>query len=340
MKIRLVLILITSIIVSCNSQNSPSPLVSNSAFSFVTDTVVVKNNSHSDSILLGNIRALSVSNNGNLYILDDQSNHIIKIDEEGNYNKSYLKGYGRGPGETLSPNALYVDNVENIYLTDRDSKKLITINSKGDIISEKVLKMMPSKIVAFDPSSIYVIGFRFTYKDSNIIKNFTLDNKEYHLNKSFGQPTPVQNEMLLNLSGYSDYITLADSAIILSQFYPYHIQVFNKEMELVKEIKREIEGFKPPYREDGLVRLDAVMREILTLKNFFIVRYIIKDDEYFDVYSKKWDLIGSFTNKDLGADEQGKYFISNDKYDNFYVLYENPYTLLIKYEISNENSKN
>lgn len=337
---KILVYIILLIAIGCTSNESPKKKsISQSpknTFEFNSDSISLLYSKNVDSLLIGEVGAITIANN-NIYLLDTSNNGIIEIDKNNSIQAVYSLGYGRGPGEAVKPNSLFVDNFGFIYLTDRDARKFIILDKNGKLVSSKILKMMPAKIAAFDTSQVFVTGFRFSYPDTNIVWVYSNVNNEYQKMGSIGKRSEVKNEMMLNMSGYSDYITIAENKLFLNRFFPYHMEIFDQKLNNIVEKKRELNFFTAPYREDGLIKIDAVGREVLPLKDYFLIRYLVKGNSYFDIYDKNLNLLESSTGINWNIIEGAKYFTSDISSNEIYAVYENPSLSLIKYTLNEKN---
>lgn len=320
-------------IIGCSGEKQPQGLDQTqtgkfkSPVSLKADTILTGDS----EILIGSVRGLSTGPEGDIYLLDNSSNKILRFNDRGDFKKEYLSGEGRGPGETIRPNTFFVDRLGYLYITDQSEKRFSVFSPDGKLFHSQVIRMMPSGIAAFDSSEVFLSGFRFSYSDSNIVEIYSLNDDTYYKTGSIGVRTPGGNEMLLNFAGQSDFVTVTGSRLIISRYYPYHFEIFNKNLELIAEQKREPEGFKPPYREKGIVQLDAFGREVLFLSGFNIVRYRYKEEDFFDVYDKVWNYKETLSSDNIGIEKEGKYYASNPEKAEIYVVYEDPEFKLVKY---------
>lgn len=274
---------------------------------------------------------MCVSEKGDIYLLDSGNKLIFKFDSNGKFKKIIELNIGRGPGEFISPNSIFVDSSEFIYITDRDAKKLVILDDHGDFHSDAILKMMPAQVAAFDLNNVFLVGFRFTYKDENIILKYSSVDDELKEISSFGERVPTEKGMLVDMSGYSDFVTVSNDQIILNRFFPYHFDIYDSNLNIIKEVEQTKEDFVLPYRNEGLVRMDGVGREIIILKDFNIVRYLVKETSYFDLYDKKWNYETTLDEDKLNIEGGGKFFSAIPGSNEFIVLYQTDTVTIKKY---------
>tara|TARA_R110002049_G_scaffold262311_1_gene438398 strand:- start:528 stop:1553 length:1026 start_codon:yes stop_codon:yes gene_type:complete len=306
--------------------------------SITSDTLFTTSDISKNELLIGEIGAFTISDAYDFYLLDKSNYKVLKFDKSGNFVEEFLKGFGRGPNEVTRPNSIYVDREDFIYVTDRDERKFIVLNSNGEFYTEHKVKMMPSKITAIDSTTIFVTGFRFSFKDSNIVRVYkNIEGELIHTN-SLGQRNSLNNQMIIDMSGYSDFINVQGGNLIVNRFYPYQFEIFDNTMKRIFEKEVDTESFTAPYREDGLIKLDAVSRELLTMKDFYVNRYLVNGIDYFDLFDKNLNLLSSFKGSELGVKPNAKYFGSYLENNKFYGLYEETYTSVIEYNlVRNEN---
>ncbi len=192
---------------------------------------------------------------------------------------------------------------------------------------------MPARVAEFDPDNIFLTGFRFTYKDENIVVKYSRANEELVEISSFGKRIPSDKEMLVEMSGFSDFVTVNNNQIILNRFFPYRFDIYDSDLNLLTEIERDNEEFTPPVRDMGMVRMNAVGREILMLKDFNMVRYLVKETNYFDFYDKNWNYKATFDKEELNIEADGLFFSAIPESNTFIVLYRDDTITLKKYSI-------
>lgn len=333
----LILIILVLVSISCSNNKSQDNSSKDVGLKVSSDTLLTIYDVEKDSILIGSARAIALGTEGDIYVLDNKSNKVFRFDSIGAFKMQYIYNSGRGPGEINKPNSLFVDENSYLYLTDRDKRKFFVFNERGELFAEKKIDLMPSKISAFDTSKVFITGFRFTFQDSNIVQTYELKNSEYIKQGSFGIRTPVENELMVNMSGYSDFIDVVEKRIILNRFYPYHFEVYDENLILIHQERKEHSQFTAPFREDGLINFKSVGREILILKDWVLVRYLIEGKSYFDFYNKDFELIRTNSAEELGMKGGGKYFASYSKKNQVLVIYEDPLFNVMRYGFEKNN---
>ena len=308
---------------------------------FEPDTVLTTYSVEEEGVFLGRVPSVSMDAQRNIYLVDRDSKKVWKFNEEGHFLSSYLEGEGKGPGEVLRPTQCFVDEEGSMYVLDGGQNKIIILDSEGNFVREQVLKMRPSRVAAFSQSKFFVVGYRFSYKDENIVHVYELDEEgEYQLAESIGKRIPFGNETALNLTGYSDFIDVKDQTLYVNWHLPYHFEVFNDQLHLEASITLEKKEFTPPKREGMVVKVATVGREILPLKDYNFVRYRVlseSDDQasidYFDKYTKDWKFIETLSAANLGIAENGKHFVSVPHQNALLVSYEEEQFVLLKYRL-------
>lgn len=339
MKKILLALSLTFLIVSCQDKSSKKTdknlSVTNKKNIQISEKTIISeaNFNTQDSLFFANVRDLCISEKGDIYLLDSGNKFILKFDSNGKLKKKFELKLGRGPGEFINPNSIFVDSSEFIYITDRDAKKLIILDDQGNFHSDVILKMMPAQVSAFDPNNVFLVGFRFTYKDENIIVNYSRVDGELKETASFGERIPTEKGMLVDMSGYADFITVSNDQIILNRFFPYHFDIYDSNLNIVKEVAQTKKEFVLPYRDEGLVRMDAVGREILILKDFNLVRYLVKETNYFDLYDKKWNYENTLDEDRLNLEAEGKFFSAIPESNEFIVLYQKDTITIKRYTV-------
>lgn len=308
-------------------------------FKAVADTIIAGKDLEKDSILVGSIRGISLNNDGDIYLLDNANKKVFQFDSIGKYKSAYISGVGRGPGEVANPNSIFVDKNNFVYLTDRDKRMFYIFEESGELFAEKKLDLIPSKITAFDTSKVFVTGFRFSFNDSNIVQSYSFENSEYSYVASFGNRAPVENELMANMSGFSDFISVAGQKFVLNRFFPYHFDIYDENLTLTHEELKEHVEFKPPARDNGLINLNAVGREILVLKDLVMVRYLVDGKSFFDIYDLNFEYLKTKSALELGMIEGGKHFASYPNKNQVISIYEDPYLNVMRYNFEKEKKE-
>lgn len=327
--------LIFIILIGCNGKDynqSSTKLV-------VSDTVFTINIDSSQNFEITEIRDAVFNYNNEIIFLDRNLNKLIFYSLEGVITNEIILKTGRGPGEVLQPNSVYVDENNFVYVTDRDQRKFIVFDKNGNFYNDAALDMMPSNIVAIDTNNVFITGFRFTSNDSNLVQLYSLSNNFYSKKTTFSTKINFGNERFTNMAGYSDYIHVFNNNLIVSHFVPYNIEVYNANLDLLTRINSDNELIKEPVFKNGTVFTETVMREVIPLNDFYLVRYKNFQDttslDFYDFYNKDWNLLDTYNSNELEIMQNGKFYLNNKstKSNSLYVLYENESIVLVRYDI-------
>ena len=120
--------------------------------------------------------AVSVSNQGDLYLLDGENLRVIKLDLFGNFITNF-GGYDAGKYKLKKPVSLAIDKNERIYLLD-DNFIRIFDNFGNHLISIDVEKQLKSIRIVFDKIVIVTSDsiIKFEPLASNYFKDITPSN--------------------------------------------------------------------------------------------------------------------------------------------------------------------
>ncbi|MEX0608705.1 MAG: 6-bladed beta-propeller [Balneolaceae bacterium] len=332
-------ILFVSLLVSCAQQAEREDEITHD-FSVISDTLLIFDDQA--EVVVGRVRDIALGPNGSIYLLDSSNNTVKVFDHNGNLSSEMLTGQGRGPGETINPNSIFVDLSGNLYVTDLSQNKILVLNTDNQLIAEAVLPLRPSKILAINPDNLFIIGFRFSYS-GNLIHHYSrINSSDYELTSTFAERGAEGESREVSMSGWSDLISIdSEENIYVGRFFPYHIDVYTAEKDLVHTIKRDLDFITKPQldRSSGMVTVSGVAREPLPLPGgLLLIRYFEMNENqnrtsYFDLYNNSGELIITKTFEELGISEKAEYFVTDTHSNEIYAGFNDPYPGLIKYVI-------
>lgn len=335
-------LLVFSLLISC-AQQEQTEIESAKDFTVSPDTLFISD--EKSEVLVGRVRDISIGPNSTIYLLDSSVNTVKVFDSNGNFLKEMLSGQGRGPGETINPNSIFVDQSGNLYVTDLSQNKILVLDSDNRLITEAVLSIRPSKVVAKNPDNLYITGFRFSYS-GNLIHHYSrTSDVDYELVSTFAERGSQGESREVSMSGWSDQISIdSEGNIYVGRFFPYHIDIYTAEREIVYSIEREVDFITKPQldRSTGMVTVSGVVREPLPLANGqLLVRYFEMDEDqsrksYFDLYESSGELIITKSFEELGISENAVYFVSDIANNVLYAGFNDPFPGIIKYKIEFE----
>ena len=318
----------------------PDRAVEITTSTITVDTLITTASAEEDGVLLGRVRSLSLDKAGNLYLADIDNKAVWKFNKSGSFESEFIFTEGRGPNEVQSVTSVFLDSSGYMYILDSRGRKFLVLDPEGAYVAEKALEMWPSEIAAFGLNKVFVTGYRFSYKDDNIVRVFEPDeHNNYEMTGSIGYRTPFGNEVALNRTGFSDFITVKEQQLYLNRSLPYHFEIFDESLTLTSSISMEKKEFMPPEMSGPVVKVFSVGREILPLKDFNLVRYRVFDDQqnaadYFDKYTKDWKFTETLSQEDLGIGKNSFDFTTDPASNTLFVTYSDDQFFLVRYTLN------
>jgi hypothetical protein len=331
---------IVILVISCSERNQTAP---NQVTDFYikTDTLFISDDN--SDVFVGQIRHIALNPDTTLYVLDTSDNTVKRFDQNGEMLSILLSGRGRGPGETENPNTIFVDTHGNLYVTDLSQNKLLVLNPSNELLAETSLSFRPSQIVAPNPDTVYVIGFRFSYS-GDLVKQFIRVNQfEYEPMQTFGSRDETGDPRVVAMAGWSDRLSLdSGGKIYLARFFPYQIDIYSPELELISSLTQAVNFITAPSmdRNTGMITTTGVIREPLPLsQDKLLIRYLEIDENqnwvnYFDLYDQDGVLLVTKSFKELEMSEKPIHMISDANANVLYSVFNDPYPTILKHQIT------
>lgn len=305
-------------------------------------TVTYGKQSGNEDEIIGHPIAITADKHQNLFVFDYAFKKIKKFSSTGNLISVFGKGEGKGPGEFLEPRAIEVDTTGQLYVSDLANRSITVFDSLGNFVSVLKTDMRPLFVKALDAENIFLNGFPNTYKGDLIFKyNLTSPEK---IIKRFGKRKNNEDSFNIEMSGYANLLVLnkVKKLLIHSSFYPYGIEVFSINGDLMYELKREIPFFKPPFqkRKEPLYikALSGVENTFMISENILMNILFSAEEgkERLSCYIDFWNInekkfLGSFSEAELGIKMER--FCYADEQGYFYLYEEEPYPRIVKYKV-------
>jgi hypothetical protein len=295
-----------------------------------------------EDMLLGTIQDIAIDSDNNLYVLDSGLNHVLKFDAEGNFQRTLANGEGRGPGEFLNPLMLSVDGQGRIYVYDRSMQKVVVMDSENEFITEFTVENMPSRMAVDEDGNIYITnyGVPFPIEGPKVFKYIQNDEGSYELVDRFVRISKEIDTRIRGLAGNTDKMALRSSdTLYFSVWFPYEIRTYTTSGDSLNTLKRDVPFFNEPERlQSGIVDSDGRIAEVLPFKNGLVGARITDSSNpdslisYIDFWDKTGEFSGSFEESEIGVQQKGRQFITDDG-ETLYVSYNEPTAHIKKYKL-------
>jgi hypothetical protein len=210
-------------------------------FELVSSTELIFEN----DLIIGNINAFTVDDNGNMYFLDSNQGKMVSLDPNGEFR--FVTGQkGRGPGDIENAYSIAY-NDQTIYLTNVSSSRIDAFDLQGNFISST----NQSKDITFGT----IIGFT---DDEHIIFRSVVwgelaDNMA--ITELTGDSIAVSNQFKVSYtedvqisSGMSSSadMMLHDNELYAGHLSDYMINIYDLKGNRVKTIQRNFNNLIPP----------------------------------------------------------------------------------------------
>jgi hypothetical protein len=193
-----------------------------------------------EKVLLGSVRTLRISPDGNFWTLDSKGIKIHKFKPDGSFISS-IGGYGQGPGEYLTPMDFFFGK-EYIYVVDNHARKLNVLNIYGKF--KYFFYIQDGRSVQESKTGDIVIAAPLvTPPDSSTC--IQIFNKKGELKRAF---VPISKNALKN-NLFSDMVSFSldeEDNIYCVQEMEYKIYKYSFSGQLLKSFSQLQPHYTPP----------------------------------------------------------------------------------------------
>jgi len=299
-----------------------------------------------ENYIFGSISDIAIDEAGNIFVLDSINSRIQQYSSDGTYVRTIGKGKGAGPGEFLRPRSISLDGHGNIYVADMNSLRITKFDPKGGVVATIKTIIQPIEMAIGDDSDVFVTG-AFDVGNYKIYKYSGSDGK---LEKTFCKEINKKSEALLiaNIGGTGRLYISKEGYIYFSFFYPYLIQKYNQNGDLIAQFSRKVPFYKLPNLDrsgkikdvlTGSHEMAALPTGMLihVIKNIDIANH--KVNIYFDLFDKEGNWLTSFSHKSFNSEWRGK-VLSVDSEGSLYLDFWEPFPHIRKFKLTfPENSQ-
>lgn len=221
-------------------------------------------------------RNIEVDANGNIYIYDFGTKTVKKYSNKGRFLKEYIRGEGKGPGETLNPTDYDVTNDQHVWVCDMHNSRITEFDPEGNITNTIHPETLPLRLAVFNTNLIY------TMNAVNAAQLFeTYSQVGERLNR-FGQWIESQAQRAMVLDGWID--TDHSGNLIYSGLRSGLIASYSPQGEL-RYFRRTIDPIPLPKlikTAKGFTRVDNTQRATqsisITQNNIHLLSVIDSSD--------------------------------------------------------------
>lgn len=190
--------------------------------------------------VLGAITAISIANNNNILIADEQHLRLVLMfNNKGKFIKQ-IGGNGKGPGEYISPHHVLSNNKGEIIISDPSLFRISCYKSNGDFLHSFSIKKMIEGMALISKDEILIHDqFATKIKPGNTIFSYNRQGKPLC---QFGETSKAYHKELKNIpfSAQGPFLAV-DADYVFEMDYPdYHIRKYWNEGKSKKEF-----GIKP-----------------------------------------------------------------------------------------------
>ncbi len=183
---------------------------------------------------------VTVDKNKNIYVLDSGKGKVQKFDKDGNYLLT-IGNKGEGPGEMMRVWDIELDNKGNIWTFDIGLNRVCKFDSAGHFVLSFKVKMTPYKGVVDSDDNIYIYGMH----NGKLIHKFSSKGERI---LSFMDYVKCESKRTMShLNSMGGLAIDGDDRIYLALIYPYTINIFNKNGQVIKKITTKADYAVPPY---------------------------------------------------------------------------------------------
>ena len=190
------------------------------------------------------IRAVEVSSDGRIYILDSGNFRIVAFDENG----SYLFEFGRagsGPGEFGNPNDISLDSAGNIYVVDSQLRRVIKFNPSGQHLLSIPIQRYTRYIDVLSEDIVLLSGLQSgNFGAFGGLFDLRSQTYKFHLKLSYNTEIKIPSGVGFSLG--ERYQVLRNGHIYLAVSFPYEIREYNRQGKLIAKILKEDSRIKAP----------------------------------------------------------------------------------------------
>lgn len=191
------------------------------------------------------IRAVRISQSGDICILDAGNHRVVVFDKNGDYKFAFGKP-GSGPDEFRDPFGMALDKAGNFYVIDRGTRRIDKFNANGEHLTSSPfeswatwLEVLSENIVLLSemrPSQIGAFGRVVDLQTDSVLFELALPF-DFELG-----PTRPRSTVSLE----EKYQVLRDGRIYLAVPFPYEIRRYDTSGQLDKRITKKDSRIEKP----------------------------------------------------------------------------------------------
>lgn len=202
---------------------------------------------------------------GNIYVVDQGNNRIVKFDKDGNFLEE-TGGIGQGPGEFLEPVDVVIDHEGRLFVADKGNLRIQIFDADGHFLeSFRIRSISPALnggVLALDSQGrVYISsptekGLIAVYSS----KGDELANVGHLIPTGFGKGADITwNQVYLGIDGNDNIYVLFFSYPIIRKYDRNYEMVFEKDISYLPDVKaslrileRDLRKPKNPYTVYGM----------------------------------------------------------------------------------------
>lgn len=266
-------------------KNPIEPIYGEDAFGFEEELVIGEVDGR-ENYMFQNIRTVSASDNGDIYVVDFKAQHVMVFNIDGEYLRTIGRP-GQGPGELFIPRTVSYTKQDEVVVGDMNNITYFTV--EGNYIKRVSLAKANISTIKIDSYGNY-LGFSIV-RDEGV---YALKKYDPELNELFSYGTsPLPSAEMRRTGKRNVFFTLLRWDIINGNQivcgYPeegYIIKTFDSSANLVRRIEKEYAQIEITKKdiEEAIEEYPPEMRENTTAPKYFSPYQTLRADDEGRVY--------------------------------------------------------
>lgn len=204
------------------------------------------NESTSESPLLAFVYDAASDSEGNIYLVDRQTQNIHSYNSDGSYRWT-IGGRGQGPGEFQFISSIQIDNNDHLFVYDSANSILTIFDTDGEIIDSRSFDFGRKTIenIRIAPNNFLLLPY---WDEEKLIHLYSLESSEIEsslvkFNEMLQTEDEIEEELFQSQPGSA--IPVNDHLIAyVPEHYAGKLYLFEETSNTVWQLKEIIEGYK------------------------------------------------------------------------------------------------
>jgi hypothetical protein len=259
-------------------ENPKEPMYGEDALSLEKELAIGESQAGED-YLFSSIRAITVDDSDNIYVLDRKDNHVLAFDSSGKHLQTFGRP-GQGPGELRLPLTLGITN-RNQVVIENSRNSLVYYTTEGEYIRNvPITQSGVARIILDSQGNILgVVIKRDQDKPRYEIQKFDPEMNLLHTLDS--TPTPSASSQGFNPFSGSVYFAFdKHDRAVCAVSDKYELNIYDTEGNLIKKIKKEYDPIEITEEEkrEAAKEMPSELKLVFP-KHHNPIHWISTDDE-------------------------------------------------------------